>query len=381
MKQNYDVTIVGAGPAGATLAYELASKGIEVLLLEKEMLPRYKCCAGGLSFKTAGLLKADFREAVEAEISSASVRYGNKNPYHGSYSQTILYTVMRDRFDYMLAMQARKAGATLLQGHEVDSVNISLKKAEVGTPAGYFHSKFVVGADGANSIVARSLDLKSKNQLVAAMEAEIIVPDAEMERWRSQVTLDIGCIRGGYGWVFPKLDHLSVGLACHSSKAKSLKGCYQDFLRSLNLEHYSVSMLTGSLIPVCTGKATVSQGRAALLGDAAGLVDPLTGEGIYNAILSARLAAPVIEEALLSNETELIDYQRAVEKEIYPEMKVANFLSKVFVRLPLIVFEALNRDDRAWRISCYLLRGETSYTTIKQKLGLLGGIYAFLSIK
>ncbi len=139
--------------------------------------------------------------------------------------------------------------------------------------------------------------------------------------------------------------------------------------------------MTGAILPTCTVRAIVSFGRVALLGDAAGLADPLTGEGIYNAILSAHLAAPVIYKSLRNLDSELIDYQKAVEKEIFTEMRVANFLSKVFVRIPMVVFEALIRDDRAWRNACYLLRGETKYTDIKKKLGLLGGVYKFLGAK
>ena len=134
-------------------------------------------------------------------------------------------------------------------------------------------------------------------------------------------------------------------------------------------------------MPRCERKVIASRGRAALLGDAAGLVDPLIGEGIYNAILSTQFAAPVIEKALIHDEVGLHDYQKAVEEKIMPEMKMAAFLSRVLVQFPSIVFEVLKRDERMWRGCCYLLRGEINYTTVKQKLGALGGIYAFLSRK
>ena len=134
-------------------------------------------------------------------------------------------------------------------------------------------------------------------------------------------------------------------------------------------------------MPRCERKVIASRGRAALLGDAAGLVDPLIGEGIYNAILSTQFAAPVIEKALIHDEVGLHDYQKAVEEKIMPEMKMAAFLSRVLAQFPSIVFEVLKRDERMWKGCCYLLRGEKNYTTVKQKLGALGGIYAFLSRK
>ena len=131
-------------------------------------------------------------------------------------------------------------------------------------------------------------------------------------------------------------------------------------------------------MPRCTGKAVVSRGRAALLGDAAGLVDPLCGEGVYNAILSARLAAPVIEKSLSQNSGELQEYQKAIEKEILSEMKVAYFLSQAFVRVPSLVFEMLTRNERLWRGCCRLLLGETDYTRVRQKLNAVGSIYNLL---
>ena len=132
-------------------------------------------------------------------------------------------------------------------------------------------------------------------------------------------------------------------------------------------------------MPMCGTKVTVSRDRAVLLGDAAGLTDPLSGEGIYNAVLSARLAAPAIEKSLMHDEVRLQDYQQAVEEKIMPEMRVARVASRIFVRFPLLVFKMLQRDDRAWKGSCYILRGETSYTSIKERAGGFKGIYALLS--
>ncbi len=202
--------------------------------------------------------------------------------------------------------------------------------------------------------------------------------EEELAKWKSQVEIDLGRV-SGYAWAFPKSDHLSIGIACHSSRAKVLKRHYWEFLHSLNLRHYTIARWHGSLIPICGSKVSATRGRAALLGDAAGLVDPLSGEGIYNTILSARLAAPVIEKSLLHNEAELQGYQKAIDEVIMPEMKIANFLSRVLVRLPPMVFEVFIRDERIWRNCCYLLLGEIDYTTVKQKLVALGGIYAFLS--
>lgn len=221
--------------------------------------------------------------------------------------------------------------------------------------------------------------MRNSNSYITAIETEVLVARKELARWQSKITVDLGCVPGGYAWVFPKLDHLSIGIACINSEANGLKYRYREFLDSLNIAHYTITRWNASLIPMCGQTATVSRGRVALLGDAAGLIDPLSGEGIHHAIWSAQLAAPAIEQALLNGEAGLQSYQLAVEQRIMPEIRISRVLSKIFVRFPALVFRMLNRDERIWRGCCYLLRDEINYSTIKQSVGGFKGIYALLT--
>ena len=237
MKRKYEVIIIGAGPAGATLAYELASKGIRVLLIEKEALPRYKCCAGGVTFRAAKLLNLNIHEVVEDVVSGALFTFHGTRHFRCQYDQPLMYTVMRDKFDHALVKRAEGAGAIILQGHKVKGIQFGDKGVEVSTPAGDFSSQFVVGADGVSSVVAKALDRKSNISYMTAIETEVLVAEEELTRRKAQVTIDFGCVPGGYAWVFSKLDHLSIGIACPSSKAKGLKNRYWEFLHSLNISH------------------------------------------------------------------------------------------------------------------------------------------------
>ena len=380
MQLNFDVIIVGAGPAGTVLARELAKKGISVAVLEKERLPRYKCCAGGLSIRAAELLNLDISDVVENEITGATITYNGSRPYHRQDRKPVGYTVMRDKFDQLLAKQAEIAGAVIFQEHKATEIIIDDEGVRVYTPTGEFFSKLVVGADGGMGLVPRALAFKREISNVVTIESEIIVTEKVRQKWNSQITIDLGRFPG-YAWVFPKLDHLSIGIGCHSLNAKGLKRHYEEFLDSLQLGPYSVIKQSGALIPICKGKFSAVRGRAVLVGDAAGLADPLTGEGIYNAILSAKLAAPVIERSLHQGPRELFEYQTALEQEILPNLKVARFISNVFFKIPSISFGIMNRDERIWRAGCELLRGETNYVAIKNRLNALGGIYTFLSNK
>ena len=153
MKQSHDVIVVGAGPAGATLAYELGKRGIGVLVLEKEKLPRYKCCAGGVTSKAAKLLDFDISEVAEDVIYEVSFTFNLGSSYLGQHSQPLMYTVMRDEFDYFLVMRAQQLGAVLMDGQKVTQIQVSGDWVEISTADNIFRSRLVVGADGALSLI------------------------------------------------------------------------------------------------------------------------------------------------------------------------------------------------------------------------------------
>jgi len=375
LKQIQDVIVVGAGPAGATLAYELGKKGIGVLVLEKEKLPCYKCCAGGVTSKAAKLLDFDISEVAEDVIYELRFTFKLGRPYLGQHSQPLIYTVMRDAFDHFLVKRAQQLGAVLMDGQKVTQIQVSADWIEISTTDNIFRSRLVVGADGAYSVVARELGMGRGIEYAVGMESEIVVPQEEMAKWKSRVQIDLGCIPGGYAWVFPKRNHLSIGAGCLASKARHLNRHHQKFLNSLSIGSYTIARSSSHFIPTCTKGRLVWQDKALLLGDAAGLADPLTGEGIYNAIHSAQLAAPVIENSLVRGKVGLQDYQQIVERKIVSELRIARTLSKNFVRFPRLAFGMLNQSDGAWRAMCGLICGELQYADIKGRVGGFKGIF------
>jgi geranylgeranyl reductase family protein len=360
------------------LGFELARKGVSVALVEKETLPRYKCCAGAISLRTAKLINDDISDAVENELTGATLTFRGSRPFYRDDNRILGYTVMRDKFDYWLTKRAQKVGVVVLPEHAARNIIMDDRGVQIVTSMRDFCSKVVVGADGARGVVNKNLDIRRTINDIIAIETEVIVTEAVRQKWNSQVTIDFGRLPG-YAWVFPKCDHLSIGIACHRAQAKALKRHFKEFLDSLNLGPHTLARQSGALIPISKGKVSAVRGRALLLGDAAGLADPLTGEGIYNAILSAQLAAPVVERSIHNDPGQLHEYQAALEKEILPNLKIANFISNVFFRIPSISFEAINRDERIWRTGCNLLRGETDYVAIKKRMNALGGIRTILS--
>jgi len=375
LKQSYDVVVVGAGPAGATLAYELARKGIEALLLEKERLPRYKCCAGGVTAKAAKLLDFDISEVAEDVIYEVDFTFNLGRPYLGQHDQPLIYTVMRDAFDHFLVKKAQQLGAVLIAEQKVIEIRVKAEWVEISTAESIFRSRLVVGADGAYSVVARELGMKRNIEYVVGIESELVVPDEELVKWRSRAQMDLGCMLGGYSWVFPKRNHISVGVGCPISKAENLNHHHTKFLNLLSIGSYTIAGSGNHLIPTCTRGSLVLQDKALLLGDAAGLVDPLTGEGIYNAIQSAQLAAPVIENFLVREKVGLQGYQQAVEEKIMSELRIARVLSRILFRFPHLAFRMLNHSDSVWGVGCDLMLGEIKYAAIKERMGGFKGIF------
>jgi len=375
LKKEYDVIVVGAGPAGATLAYGLARKGIEVLLLEKEELPRCKCCAGGVTSKATGLLDFDISEVTEDIVHEISFTFNLGSPYLGQHSQPLMHTVMRDAFDHFLVRKAQHLGAMLMDGQKVTQVQMSGDGVEVSTADKVFRSRVAVGADGASSMVASELGMKRNTEYLMALQSEIAVPGKELAKWKSRAQVDLGCVPGGYAWVFPKRSRLSVGVGCQSSKARDLHAHHRKFLNSLNVGSYTIASSCSHLIPTCTNGRLIWQDKALLVGDAAGLADPLTGEGIYNAILSAQLAASVIEDSLVTGKVELRDYQQIVEKKIISELKIARRLSKFFVRFPHLAFGMLSQNEEVWKAMRDLMLGEIDYADIRGRAGGFKGIF------
>ena len=369
LRLSYNVIIVGAGPAGAILAYELAGRGFAVLLLEKGQLPRYKTCAGGVTIKAAELLPFDIAPVVEGVINGLRVSYKLGEQSTRLYDRPLVYMVMREEFDFLLVEKARNAGATVLDEQKVVQIKSQPGNVEVFTPNHTFTGDIIVGADGANSMVARGLGLMRGVDLNLGLEGEVYVDEKVLSRWDGLIGVDFGNVPPGYGWVFPKGNHLSVGVLGPLHSARRLRSHYNRFLESQNLGDYKVITFRTALLPVRKKAMPVTAGRALLVGDAAGLTDALTGEGIYYAIRSAQIAAPIVTGFLQGDITTLQDYEKTIDRELMPELSVTRALARLSTWLPYLPFRLAKDSDRVWRALCRIIRGEKTYVSLKRELG------------
>jgi geranylgeranyl reductase family protein len=321
---NYDVIVVGSGPAGSTAAYHLGEAGLKVLVIEKENLPRYKTCGGGVS---ARFLKEYFPFSFDPIISSDvhAISYDM-----GDFSVTIpvrpgkIGMVMRSELDHHILEHAH---VDVRQGEPVNHIQEKSDEVLVTTKSGKtYHARYLIGADGANSIVAREVGLRRQKEMAAAIEVEVQVDAQTLQNYQGRPVFIFGELPFGYLWIFPKKDHLSVGIAAMHPQRGELQARLKNVMQRYRISIESAP-LHGHPIPVFTRLQAISTKRVLLVGDAAGLADPLSGEGIRYAIKSGRLAS----QAIISGQPE--QFEAMIYHQIIRNHRRALLIARIFYRL------------------------------------------------
>ncbi|MBC7325957.1 MAG: hypothetical protein H5T99_11700, partial [Moorella sp. (in: Bacteria)] len=192
--------------------------------------------------------------------------------------------------------------------------------------------------------------------------------DVDLAGYRGRVHLSYGGIPAGYGWIFPKGDHLSVGIGSFTREVKGLKRYFADFCRGLKLQVPAGICYRGAVIPAASGRAgTFHTARALLAGDAAGLVDPFSGEGIYYALRSGRLAAEAIA-AVLNGRGGLADYSARINRDIVATMGFAWRIARVVYALTPVVHSLVAANPEVARRLVDVLFGGATYQDLWQYL-------------
>lgn len=341
----YDVAIVGTGPAGCLLAYELTMAGWAVLLLEKKNLPRYKTCGGGLTQRALDLIPFDIDDVIEDQAHTIRLRVGYKAAFAQTRQPPAVHLVMRDRLDYRLAQRA-VANGTVLQDHtRFMSLSGRPGNLTIQTSAGAFRARVIVGADGVYSRVARALQLPIRYRIMPALEAELTLPPKDLRRFAGTIHFDFGVIPGGYAWLFPKKDHISAGILARHRPAKQLKPRFFHYLAKNGLGH-EATIRSMRLHPIpCRPdrRNRYADERGLIVGDGTGLVDPVTGEGIYYALKSAGIAAIAIEMHLKHRQPLHHEYNHKIKTEIESETLRADILARILYSFPALSNRVLRR--------------------------------------
>lgn len=347
--------VVGAGPAGSATALRLARGGASVLLVDKARFPRDKPCGGGLTGRALAHLPCDVSPVVEHVVDRFELGLGYRRRFERRSAAPLVLMTQRRRLDAFLAEQAAGAGAVFRDGVTVENLTIGPDGASAtvaGTPV---EARVVVGADGANGTTAKAAELGGGIVHGVALEGNAAYGDIDAGRYRGKAVVEVGVVPGGYGWVFPKGDHANFGVGGWASEGPRLRGHLDRLCRAHGLDPALLTSVRGHRLPMRELSTDMSKGLSLgpvlLVGDAAGLVDPLSGDGMYEALVSAELAAAAILAG--RPETYAAALGAALDAQALTSWRAKHLLD----RHPRLAYEAM-RLPPVWNTVAGLLRGE-----------------------
>jgi geranylgeranyl reductase family protein len=276
--------------------------------------------------------------------------------------------VMRDKFDSLIVDKAKEKGATLLENCKVNGLTIIKNGVVLHTQEGDIESKFVIAADGALSPIARMVGWKETRYLIPALEYEVEVSEKEFQGLSKDVRLDINFVPEGYGWSFPKKNHLSIGVGSGKRGKIDLPAYYKNYLKNLDVKEMVSESKHGAQIPMSPRKDGFFKNNVLLVGDAAGFADPISAEGIANAIHSGILAAESIIEGGFDPKMVKLNYSKKINEKLIPELKTAKILADVFFGTIWFRKQLMKKYGQTFAEAlCDVFIGKRSYPTDVKK--------------
>ena len=352
---HYDVVIVGAGPAGSTAARALVQGGARVCLVDKARFPRPKPCGGALSPRTIRHLPHGFEKIVRTQVRRAVFTFRSGRPFEVVSAAPMGYMVCRDEFDAWLKAGAEEAGVSVREGMPVRAIEETGAGITVRAGGEALWAPTVIGADGANSLVAAQLLPARPPARYVALEAEV---PQDGHPLGETVLVDVGAYAGGYAWAFPKGDRVNVGVMVEYARGRDLHTAFANFVANQSALP-AVAAGSQHVAPVAAPRSTpvpCARPGVLLVGDAAHLADPFLGEGIYYAVRSGCLAARAVLRGVGRTET-AAGYAGYIQSQVWPDLIAASRVAYLFHRMP-----------RWWHHLLSLMPGSLS-----EVLGVLAG--------
>ncbi len=360
----YDVVVIGAGPAGSTATRYLAKKGLKVCIIDKDSFPRDKPCGGG--FSTSLIEEFPYLRKRIDDFLKGIARIG---VLHSPNRRVVLQgkvdmaLVLRIDFDNVLFECALEQGVDSYIGTRAKRIKFHQDYSEIELASGTsIKGAVVLGTDGVSSIVAREAGLQRrwpKTNITACRVVEVPARNEEiLDRYTDDLIYHFYANLGGlpgYGWIFPKQDTINIGLGIVGTHAQGLPRLFHSFVRYLKRENLlmknaDLSSVRGGLVPTGGPVKKSYVDRCLLVGDAAGMVSPLTGGGIAYAMKAARFASMVLVSTYdesLPTENALWQYERMWRNEFGNEFKEQLLAQKLFTGpFTDLLFEIGRRDKQ-----------------------------------
>ncbi len=363
MSRHHTALIIGGGPAGSAAAHTLASHGIDTALIDKAVFPRDKLCGGLLTLRSGKIYSRIFSEPWRPVIdfTARGVKFFHRARLLNEVGDASeLFFTRRLDFDHYLLNQAIARGTRHYPG--VSIVSLDLARSICRSRAGEeFTFDYLIGADGVNSLVAKTLFGKSFDHDSIAFALEMEVDRKPFPKPLDDPEIVFGLARWGYGWVFPKKDTLTVGIGGLHARNPELKKVFHEFLAA-RFGHIPEGKIKGHYLPFGDYRKIPGRANVLLCGDAAGLVEPITGEGIAFAMQSGLYAAQAIVEARAEGGDALPRYQ-ARYREITRDFDHANRLRRLLFSSigERLFLKALPRSDTLPRKHLELMADKLQY--------------------
>lgn len=362
----HDLIILGSGPAGAAAGVTAARAGLRVALVDRAAFPRDKLCGGGFTGRSRRHLVEIFGRDIDDDLFLPCRRTrlvaGTASLGEHPNAPTIWMT-MRHGFDAMLHAEAARAGCQVFAPARIAALD---PQAAAVTLAGgaTLSAPLILGADGANSALARALFGRAFDPARIGFGLEVELPRAA-PRTDDAVEIDLAAAAWGYGWAFPKLGSVTVGVGGLHARNPDMRAHLDRYLARHGAR--DAAKCKGAFLPFGDFRSIPGQGRALLAGDAAGLVDPITGEGIAWAMKSGQLAAQAVMQALAEGAPDraLGLYTRAL-RPIHAELRRARALRAMIYqpRLQPAFLRLVAREPGLQRRYLALLSGDLDYADL-----------------
>lgn len=322
----FDVIVIGAGPAGSAAAFTAAKAGLRTALIDKASFPRSKLCGGLFTERSRTYYNAIFGRDIDREMfrSFDTISFWHAGRELAQLDDIPpLHLTMRIDLDSHLFDMAITQGAEDFSGVAVQSIDGACVRLRDGRT---LTAKVLIGADGVNSVVTRALFGEAFNKETIGFGLEIEVDKSQVDPATQPLRIDFGAAVWGYGWSFPKRKTTTIGVGGLHSPNPDMKSHMADYLAGFGIEPAAVKV-KGHYLPFGDFRKVPGRGAVLLAGDAAGLVDPITGEGIAFAMKSGQFAALAAVEALAVGQpdTALRRYRTSL-KEMHRGLRIAGRL-------------------------------------------------------